>query len=609
MLGIYCRTSKAREEKYTLDTQKAGGLKCASSLGLEYFIYIDDGISGTKDHEIRDGLAMLFSDIKKGKISAVYCIDQSRIERESEIWQVFTILCLNNDIKFYPGGNFYDLEDPALRMAANMISLSNKYYTEQTSIKVKDANARKAALGKTHGLIPYGLKKGEENKFEINEVEAHYVRLMFQMSLDGIGTYRIANYLNDQKVPTKFSGNFKSKGVIKRKNKFTGEIVEFKKSDVQWRGNVISDILKNPIYKGDRFWRVHKDKLDIIDGKKIKSKVVVETIIGKVPAIVSEELWDKVQSNFKINKKESVGKKAQYHYLLNGLVYCEKCGNRYWGKKRLKGNDNAYKCLSKVHSNTKCNNRGLSLPKLETFVIMYLQKEPVTNQIIKNLPIPKKLVDKHIALRIDKTNELENLTKAIKILSNQLDKSSMIKEVLDKLDSMNKKRQFLTDDIITLNKKILEEELNNPSEIEIKEGRKKLSILTKINADFSEFRKSVFQLVDWMSIEYINNTPPAFFKVKIKLKGHNFVDEYMADFHLNQWTQIKCFVPKRNSNGNAIVDISKTSEFDLKHILKNLKATDLLGDPPFPKIKSRISLRPSSSNNIQIKESDIYKFD
>ena len=602
MLGIYCRTSKSREEKYTLETQKAGGLKCASKLGLDYYIYEDDGISGTKDENSRAGLSMLFSDMRKGRITAVYCIDQSRIERDTDIWQVFSLLCINHDIKFYQAGNIYDLEDPALRMSASIVSIFNKFYTEQTSIKVKDANARKAALGKTHGLKPYGLKKGAENMYEIDEKEAEYVRLMFKMSLDGIGSYRIANYLNDKNVPTKFSGNFKNKGVIKRKDKYTGEVVEFKKSAVKWRGNVIADILKNPVYKGDRIWRAHKDKFEMINGKKIKTKIVVETITGKVPAIVTEDLWNSVQANFKINKKESVGAKAQYHYLLNGMIFCERCGNKYWGKKRLKGNDNAYKCLSKVYPNPKCDNRGLSLPKLETFVIQYLQRRPAINKVLIDLPITQKLIDKQIERRDKKKNELETLTKKIKTISNQLEKSNKIKEVLDRLDSMENKRRNLKEYIAELDKKIAEERSNNPSEVELKEGRKKISIMTKIKADFSEIRKTVFQLVDWMSIEYVNDIPPAFFKVKIKLKGYQFVDEYKADFHLNQWTQVMFYGSKLKSNGEPIVNISKTSDFDLKHILKNLKAVDAFLNPPHPK-------RPSTSNDFQIKESDIYKFD
>ncbi len=45
MLGIYCRTSKARKEKYTIENQKDNGIKCAQKLGFPYRIYVDDGIS------------------------------------------------------------------------------------------------------------------------------------------------------------------------------------------------------------------------------------------------------------------------------------------------------------------------------------------------------------------------------------------------------------------------------------------------------------------------------------------------------------------------------------------------------------------------------------
>ncbi len=598
MLGIYCRTSKQRDEKYTLESQKAGGIECANKLGLEYYIYVDDGISGTKDETERNGLMMLFSDMKKKKISAVYCIDQSRIERENETWEVFAILCLSNDIKFYPDGKFYDLEDPALRMASNMTSLFNNYYTQLTSFKVRDANARKAALGKTHGLKAYGYQKDINNYYEINEEEAKYVRLMFKMSLEGIGAYRIANYLNDQNVPTKFSGNFKDKKDIARKDKFTGEINTFKKSAVKWRGNVISDILKNPIYKGERIWRVHKDKVELKDGKKIKSKIVKETIKAQIPAIIEVDLWDRVQANLIVNKKESVGKKAQYHYLLNGLVYCERCGNRYWGKKRLKGNDNAYKCLSKKYPNPTCNNRGLSLPRLETFVLNYLQRKPISTRAIKDLPVPNSLLEQYSEQKARKTQELEKITLTLKNLTNKLDRVSMIDEVLEKIDSMNKKRQYLKNDISALDKKIEEEQQLNPNSTLIKEGRKRISNISKINAEFDEINRAVKNLVDWISIQYINDKKPAFFKIKIKLKGLPYIDEYKADFHLKEFSQVGHYVSKLNSKSSPVVNISRTSEFNLKQILNNIK----LLSPAEAK-------RPSYNNFFQIKDVDIYKFD
>ena len=48
MLGIYCRTSKARKEKYTIENQKDNGIKSAQKLGVPYRIYVDVGISATQ---------------------------------------------------------------------------------------------------------------------------------------------------------------------------------------------------------------------------------------------------------------------------------------------------------------------------------------------------------------------------------------------------------------------------------------------------------------------------------------------------------------------------------------------------------------------------------
>lgn len=370
--------------------------------------------------------------------------------------------------------------------------------------------------------------------YEIDENEAENVRLMFQMSLGEIGSHRIANHFNSRNVPTKFSGKFKDKGEIKRIDKYTKEVVKFKKKDVKWRGNVIADILKNPIYKGERIWNVYKDKISIVDGQKVKSKILVETITGKMPAIVSEKLWESVQKSFEKNKKEVVGKKAQYHYLINGLVFCERCRNKYWGKKRLKGNDNAYKCLSKKYLILKCDNRGLNLPKPETFVIQHLQKITFSTKVLNSLPSQQSLIEKYFELRIKKINKVEELSKAIKTLSNQLQLSSKIKEVMDKLASMQNKRQFLLDGIEILNKKIIEEESNNQNESVLKAVRNKIKKIVNFKTNFSEFKEAVFNLVNWISIEYVNRNPPAYYKVKIKLKGQNFIDEYKADFHLNK---------------------------------------------------------------------------
>ena len=88
MLAIYCRTSKNKREGQdkSIPSQRMLGIKFAEKNGLEYEIFVDEGISGTKD-DIRDRpqFAEMVNRIRKGKINGVYCIDQSRIERNTEI--------------------------------------------------------------------------------------------------------------------------------------------------------------------------------------------------------------------------------------------------------------------------------------------------------------------------------------------------------------------------------------------------------------------------------------------------------------------------------------------------------------------------------------------
>lgn len=158
----------------------------------------------------------------------------------------------------------------------------------------------------------------------------------------------------------------------------------------------------------------------------------------------------------------------------------------------MKGNDNAYKCLSKKYLILKCDNRGLNLPKPETFVIQHLQKITFSTKVLNSLPTQQSLIEKYFELRIKKINKVEELSKAIKTLSNQLQLSSKIKEVMDKLASMQNKRQFLLDGIEILNKKIIEEESNNQNESVLKAVRNKIKKIVNFKTNFSEFKEVVF---------------------------------------------------------------------------------------------------------------------
>jgi DNA invertase Pin-like site-specific DNA recombinase len=532
VLGIYCRTSKNRKDKYTIEDQRESGIKCAYNLGVGYRIYIDDGISGTLDDSVRDGLSDLLRDIRKKEVTHVYCIDQSRIERDTRTWDFFVAECLNHNIKYFPSGAEYSLESDSNRMLAKLMSVVNAYYAEITSKKTRLANARKAKEGKTHGLKPYGYKKGEDNKYEIYEEEAKNVRRMFELSLQGVGAYTIANIFNEERIPTKFSGNFS--GVITRRNKYTKSKTTFKKSNVMWRGNVISEMLKNKMYKGIREWNRHEDIITFEDGKQIKKKVPVELIIyNDIPVIIEPKLWDAVNANLTENKK-NVGRKEYYRYLLNGLLHCGHCKNEILGKKRLKGNDNAYKCKGKRPPHKSCTeSRGISLPKLETFIIHHLFKSKSLKQLLIDAP---KGGSESIKLKKEKDKKLNEKNSAVKAVAHfeKLLKNPDLKDAqpfIDEYTNWSKKLNLITSQIEQLVLKIAD------IENDIRKQRTKSLIKAYTDdIEFEQLKKLIHSLIDRIDIAHSKEEKSGFFVLNLKYKSYEEYSTFFTNWQAMKWT-------------------------------------------------------------------------
>src|SRR5690606_7045398 len=103
MLGIYCRISREKEEgkNVSIPDQKKKGIAKAKELGENYKIYVDEGISGTLSVTDRPQFAQLVDDIKKDKITHVFAVDQSRIERSPETRMMVNRLLKDKGIRMF----------------------------------------------------------------------------------------------------------------------------------------------------------------------------------------------------------------------------------------------------------------------------------------------------------------------------------------------------------------------------------------------------------------------------------------------------------------------------------------------------------------------------
>src|SRR6218665_977932 len=125
-LAIYCRISNLKSglEDYSIKTQLEAGMQFAGN-DWDTETYIDEGITGTSSN--RKSFNDLLKDAKKKKIDAIYCYDQSRLERDLDIWKLIENTCISYSIKLYIGGKLFDFNDPTNKMNGRMVSTFNSY--------------------------------------------------------------------------------------------------------------------------------------------------------------------------------------------------------------------------------------------------------------------------------------------------------------------------------------------------------------------------------------------------------------------------------------------------------------------------------------------------
>ncbi len=346
MLGIYCRISREKEigRNTSIEDQQQSGIELAEKLNCDFEVYIDEGLSGTLPIEQRPSLSKLIDDIYDGKINSVFIYDQSRLERSPEARFVLNKIFRDENIKLYTETGLVG-DDMESEFQGDLLSVINNFYVKLTAKKVKSALRRNLINGKVHAIPPYGYQKDEHNIMIVDELQSSIVKRIYEYSLSGIGTNKIAEILNFENIPTKYNLLHKG-GTLSIKNKYTGKINTKNKSDIKWNGGTIRNIITNPTYKGVR---------------------VFSGIEYKCPSVFDEKYWQKVNDNLKNNSNNS-GKSTEHKYLLKGLLRCGRCGRNYYGRTRVSKKDNYYMCSSKRHKVSNCGNRSLNIDVLDDLI-------------------------------------------------------------------------------------------------------------------------------------------------------------------------------------------------------------------------------------------------
>ena len=313
---IYCRVSTEEESQANaLADQVQEAKNCAQSKDWELIdSYIDEGKSGTTVKK-RNEYNRLFEDLLSDKFDIIVIKSQDRLMRNTKDWYLFIDALVSNGKKlfFYLEDKFYTPDDALI---TGIKAILAEEYSRELSKKIRNAHKNRQEKGQSILINSRTWGYDKVNKeVVINEKEAEVVRTIFDLCIQGYGSRSVSKTLSNM-------------GIKSRTGKDFPEIT-------------VRRIIRNPLFMGTA---VMNKRTTDFNTKKITNNSPEEWKLHKqaVPAIVSEEVWEKANQAMDARAKEekvddfktkTIGKNIG-KYELSSKIVCGICGSVYWRRYR-----------------------------------------------------------------------------------------------------------------------------------------------------------------------------------------------------------------------------------------------------------------------------------
>jgi DNA invertase Pin-like site-specific DNA recombinase len=175
---------------------KAGGIEVIGE-------YRDEGISGTKDLEHRDGLSDLMARIRSNGIRLVLAERADRLARDLMVSEILLAEFRKLGVQVVAADSGTDLtvsdDDPTRKLIRQVLGAVAEFDKSVLVAKLKAARIRKRrATGRCEGRKPYGTRPGEADVLALMRKLRRKPRNGQRLSFDAI-----ASRLNAEAVPTR----------------------------------------------------------------------------------------------------------------------------------------------------------------------------------------------------------------------------------------------------------------------------------------------------------------------------------------------------------------------------------------------------------------------
>lgn len=276
--AIYARYSSASQNDASIEQQIAECKEYAAANNLTVVSeYEDRAMTGRNDR--RPGFQRMIRAAERHEFQVLLTYKSNRIARN-----MLDALRYENRLDKAGVRVVYCKEDfgdnAAGRLALRMMMSVNEFYSENLSEDVKRGMLDSAQKCKVIGAVPYGYKKGADERFEIDEPAAEIVREIFDRVLNGETYMDIARSLNARGLKTS-QGN-------------------------PWGKGSFLNIVGNERYTGTYLFM----------GVRVE---------GGMPPIITKEVFDAVQEIRKSRNPFTGRHRNNNDFLLTGKLFCGHC--------------------------------------------------------------------------------------------------------------------------------------------------------------------------------------------------------------------------------------------------------------------------------------------
>ena len=358
---IYARFSSDRQREESIEGQLRECREYAEANGITIVgEYIDRALSASKETEKRLDFLRMIKDSSKHLFDLVLVWKLDRFARNRYDSAHYKAMLKKNGVKVVSvTERIADGADGVILEA--VLEGMAEYYSLDLSEKIhrgQKENALKCQNNGGHIPLGYQLNKGTK-RLEINPTTAPIVQEVYRRYADGDTIRDIVRDLNERGLTTT------------RGKKFTY--------------SAFNILLQNRKYIGEYKYQ------DVV-------------IPGGIPAIVPEDVFNRVQARMEKNKHSPAAAKAKESYLLTTKLFCGKCGKIMFGESgQHRGKTyRYYKCAS-AKKKTGCTKKAVKKDWIENLVVQQ------TMLVVMDKPLMERLTDRLMELQGEESYDLKLL--------------------------------------------------------------------------------------------------------------------------------------------------------------------------------------------------------